>query len=307
MTNILITGGSGLIGQHLTRALQRDAHTVRWLSRTQGEKGDVKVFSWNIARGEVDGRALEGVDHIVHLSGAGIADKRWTKARLHELLESRADAARLLLRKAKEIGCVPKSFVSASGAGFYGAITSDHIFSEEDPAASDTIGQLTKAWEDGVDEWDMTTIPSGGRVRVVKLRTSMVIAKNGGALPRLAAPARWGLAAAFGGGKQWMPWVHIDDLVRVYQQAITDERMRGAFNVCATEQPTNEEFMRAVAKALRKPFFLPNIPAFALRIALGELSHVILDGSRTSGQKLLETGFRFRHDVLRDALAEALQ
>ncbi len=300
MAIVLITGGSGLIGRALTKALQRDGHDVRWLSRMAGERDGVRALAWNIERGEVDARALEGVDHVIHLSGAGIADKRWTRSRLKQLCASRGGAARLLLKVAIENGIRPKSFISASGIGYYGAITGDHVFSENDPPANDTIGLLTKDWEDGADEWGTIT-------RVVKLRTPMVLARNGGALPKLAAPARWGLSAAFGSGKQWMPWVHIDDLVRAYQRAIADDRMHGAYNVTTSDQPVNREFMQAVAKVLGRPFILPAIPALALKIVLGELAHVLLEGSRASNAKLLATGFRFQHGTLSSALKDTLQ
>lgn len=299
MANILVTGGSGLIGNALTRALRPEGHSVRWLSRTSGMTNGVQRFTWDIDRGTVDAAALSGVDHIIHLSGAGIADKRWTEARMRELHASRGGAARLLLKVATENGTRPTSFISASGIGYYGAITTDHIFTESDPAGTDAIARLTKDWEAAADEW--TPI-----CRVVKLRTPMVLARDGGALKRLSAPFRFGLGAALGSGEQWMPWVHIDDLVASYVRAVTDERMHGVYNVVAAEQPTNNDFMRAVAKALNRPFFLPNVPAFALRLALGEMSGILLEGSRASNAKLVSAGMDFAFASLGTALTDTL-
>ncbi|MBK9758377.1 MAG: TIGR01777 family protein [Flavobacteriales bacterium] len=299
MANILITGGSGLIGNKLTHELLAHGHSVRWLSRSAGKAGGVTRFVWDLAKSTVDERALEGVDSIIHLSGAGIADKRWTPARLKELYASRSGAARLLLKVAKANGLWPKSFISASGVGFYGAITSERIFVESDPAGNDTIGRLSADWENAADEWNPNA-------RVVKLRTPVVLACEGGALPKLSAPIRLGLGSALGSGKQWMPWIHIDDLVQAYRTAVEDERMSGAYNVVAPEQPTNAQFMRAVANVLRKPFFLPNVPAFALHLALGELSDVLLKGSRASNEKLVLSGFRLKYPALSEALRSAL-
>jgi len=299
MATILITGGSGLVGSRLTSLLLRHKHDVRWLSRFAGITDGVERFVWDLSKGTVDPRAFEGVDHIVHLSGAGIADKRWTASRMQELYASRGAAARLLLKVAREQGFVPKSFISASGVGIYGAVTNDHVSGESDPAGQDAIGRLSLDWEQAADEWSSIT-------RVVKLRTPMVIAREGGALPKLAAPVRWGLGAPLGSGHQWMPWVHIDDLSAAYLHAITNIDVSGAFNVCAEEQPTNAEFMHAVAQVLGRPFFLPNVPAFALRMALGEMSSILLEGSRASNAKLRATDFRFHHDKLVQALAAEL-
>lgn len=271
---------------------------MRHLSRNLGKPGGADTFRWDVSRAWVDPAALVGVDHIVHLAGAGIADKRWTDVRVRELIDSRAGAARLLLRVAREQDHFPKSFVSAAGIGYYGAVTSEQVFAEDDPPGKDTIARISREWEAGVDEWNAFC-------RVVKLRTAVVLARQG-PLARLAAPVRWGLATALGSGAQWMPWVHIDDLVRVYQQAIANDGMHGAYNVNADEQPTNTEFMRAIAKALGRPFFLPAAPRFALKLVLGEMANVVLEGSRASNEKLINTGFTFRYNTLEEALTDLL-
>lgn len=299
MATVLITGGSGLIGSALTAALLTDGHAVRHLSRTHKKAGPVRTFLWDVDGGQIDAASLDGVDHIVHLSGAGIADKRWTDARMRELHASRGGAARLLLKIARQNRTLPKSFISASGIGYYGAITSPHVFNEADPPCDDAIARLTRDWEAAADEWSSTC-------RVVKLRTPMVLARDGGALKRLSLPFRFGLGAALGTGRQWMPWVHIDDLVGAYVRSITDERLNGAYNVAAAEQPVNKDFMRAVARALDRPFFLPNVPAFALRLALGEMSGILLHGSRASGSRARSAGMIFRYDDLHSALKDTL-
>lgn len=295
MPTILITGGSGLVGRRLTRLLLKEGFAVRHLSRSVKPGAAVPTFAWDIAKSHVDPRALEGVDHIVHLSGAGIADKPWTKERLRELYSSRFGAADVLRKAVEASGHWPTSFISASGINFYGTVTRDQVFTETDAAATDAIGTLTKAWEEAADAWSP-------HCRVVKLRTPMVLAREGGALPKLARPARCGLAAPFGSGKQWMPWVRIDDLARAYLHALRQADMAGAYNVVAPGHATNQQFTRALAKALKRPAFLPPLPGLLLRVALGGRSSLLLQGSRASSTKLLGTGFRFAHPGLEAAL-----
>jgi uncharacterized protein (TIGR01777 family) len=300
MPTILITGGSGLIGSQLSKLLLKDGLSVRHLSRSAQPDAAVPTFKWDIAKGIVDPRALEGVDHIVHLSGAGIADERWTKQRMQVLYSSRVETADLLKREVEKTGAWPRTFISASGVNYYGTLTSDHVFTEEEPSANDFPGQLCQAWEDAAAAWT-------AQCRVVQLRTSVVLAREGGALPKLAAPARWGLASPLGSGTQWMPWIHVEDLARAYLHAIQHAEMHGAYNIAAPEDVRNRDFMREVAHALRRPFFLPNVPAFALRAVLGGPSELVLEGSRVSNAKVVASGFTFRHPELGEALAGLLQ
>jgi len=300
MATVLITGGSGLIGTALTAALLAQDHEVRHLSRAHKRAGPFRTFLWDIDSGTMDGEALFEVDHIIHLAGAGIADKRWTAPRVHELIRSRTESARLLLRTARDQNVHVKSFISAAGINFYGSITTDHLFVENDAAAKDTIGTISRVWEEAVDEWSPYT-------RVAKLRTPVVLSPSGGALQKLVAPVRWGAAAALGSGKQWMPWIHVEDLVRIYVEAIANDRFVGAYNVNTGADVTNDEFMRTAARVLGRPFFLPNVPGFLLKAALGELSSVLLEGSRASNKKLLDTGFTFRYPTLEGALRALLK
>ncbi|MEO8066563.1 MAG: TIGR01777 family oxidoreductase [Flavobacteriales bacterium] len=300
MPTILITGGSGLIGTALTKALLAQGHTVRHLSRRPRDRNGVHAFAWDVQRGTLDKSALVGVEHIVHLAGENIVGKRWSPERLKLCRDSRTESARLLLRAVRETGVRPKSFVSASGVGYYGAMTTDRFFNESDPNANDTIGRLTRAWEDAVDEWQTIT-------RVVKLRTPMVLAREGGALPRFVPLAKWFILAPLGSGNQWMPWVHIEDLVRLYIHAMSDTVMTGAYNACASEQPQHRAFMRAIAKAVHRPLFPIAVPAFALRLALGEMSALLTEGSRVARERLERSGFVFEHNEVAAALDDLLK
>ncbi len=300
MATVLITGGTGLIGTALTQALLQAGHRVHLLSRSSApEREGLRTFRWSPASGEVDPQAWTGVQHVVHLAGAGIADKRWTEARVDELITSRADTARLLRRSAEQAGARISTLVSAAGINYYGAFTSDRILTEQDPAGTDIIGRISKAWEDAVDEW-------APHCRVVKLRTPVVLSRSGGALAKLVVPVRFGLGSPLGTGRQWMPWVHLDDLVAIYVQALFDARFQGAYHVNSGHDVTNAELMSTLSRVLGKPFFAPAVPAFALRLALGELSTVLLEGTRASNARLLGTGFRFAHPRLEDALRDLL-
>ena len=276
MAVVLITGGSGLIGRALTQALLAQGYEVRWLSRAAGLRNGVRAYAWDVARGALDPQALHGVDRIVHLAGAGIADKRWSQRRVAELITSRAESARLLLRSMREAGCQPQCIVSASGVGYYGAVTRNTPFTELDPPGTDTIARITVEWERAVDE-------CSALCRVVKLRTPVVLAHEGGALPSLAALARWGLAAPLGSGKQCMPWVHIDDLVAAYLRALEDATRQGAYNVIGGNS-TNLEFTKVLSNALKRPMWLPRVPGVLLRIGLGSVADILLHGSPISSR-----------------------
>ncbi len=297
MATILITGGSGLIGTHLTAALKSTGNEVRWMSRRSGERDGVRAFAWDLDRGTMDEAALDGVEHIIHLAGAGIADKRWNEARVKELIASRTRGPELLYAAFERIGHWPKSFISSAGIGYYGAVTSDHVYIETDPPSTDTIARISVAWEQAADTWS-------DRTRVVKLRTPMVLARDAGALKPLGRLALFGLASPIGTGKQIMPWIHIDDLMRAYTLALTDDRLRGAYNVAAPEQPDNLSFMRALAQALHRPFLMPTMPGFVLHVVVGGVADVLLRGSAISGEKMSKVGFAPKHHTLKDTLAD---
>lgn len=299
MATVLITGASGLIGTALSKALLSSGHTVHHLGRSPSEAGVARTYIWDPPNGRIDRAALSGVTHIVHLAGAGIADKRWSQARVRALIDSRTVTAQLLLRAAHEHGSRIDAFVSAAGIGYYGAVTSQHVFTESDPAAQDTIGRISAQWEEVVNEWSTFT-------RLVKLRTPVVLAREGGALPKLAAPVRYGVGSPLGSGRQWMPWIHIEDLVALYMKALFDPSMSGAYNASADEHVTNADFMRTLARVLQKPYFMPNVPAFVLKLALGEMAEILLQGSRVSNERLKIAGYRFMHHRIEAALNELL-
>jgi uncharacterized protein (TIGR01777 family) len=292
---ILISGGTGLIGTELTRLLLKEGHSVRHLSRSSSSKGEIPTFEWNPSAGYIDETALEGVECIVHLAGAGIADSRWTDRRKKTIIDSRVKTAHLLLEKVKKTGPPLKSFISASGISYYGLVTNEKIYVEHDPAADEFIGKCCVLWEEAADQF-------GELARVVKLRTGIVLAKNGGALEKIAQPVKIGAGAPLGSGNQWVPYIHIHDLCRMYLSVIEEAKYVGVYNAVNGDHITNEELTKAVAQRLKKPLWLPNVPGFALKLVFGEMANLILKGSRVSSDKVRSEGFKFQFEKLDETL-----
>lgn len=297
---VLITGGSGLIGRYLTSLLLNEGFNVSHLSRKQDQFGRVRVFRWDPEKGIIDPIVFEGVDYVIHLAGANIGEKRWTKERKEEIINSRIGSAKLLYKTVSENGIKLKAFISASATGYYGSVTSDKIFIEEGPPAYDFLGSTCRRWEEAADQFTDTG------ARVVKIRTGVVIEKSDSALAKLLIPARIGVFPRLGNGSQYMPWIHIADLSNIYLKAIKDEKMDGAFNAVSPQHITQGEFMRALASALNRPFFHPPVPVFVIKALVGEMAVVALKGSRISSEKIMNTGFSFSFSNLDEALKDVL-
>ena len=299
MNTVLITGGTGLIGKAVSSLLLKNGYAVRYLSRRAGVRNGVEAFRWDPSSGSVDDQAFEGVLGIIHLAGAPIAPKRWTASRVEILRQSRGGAAKLLHEACIRTGCRPEFFISASGANFHGAVTLDKVLTETDQPGDDTIAQITIDWENQADLFS-------DRCRVVKLRTPIVISKDGGALPKLIAPVKFGLGASFGTGKQWMPWVHIDDIAQAYFDSVRLKERSGIYHVVAPEHVNNKTFMRTCAAALSRPLWLPNIPKSLLYLALGEQASILVEGTRISGERISTAGHSWRFPSLEEAIAAEL-
>lgn len=300
MKNVLITGGTGLIGIQLTNALLQEGFNVSHLSRSKPEQGIVPTFVWDIEKAFIEKEALNNVDVIIHLAGAGITGERWTKKRKHEIIKSRVESANLLFEYVKARQIKLDVFISASGTGYYGAITSEHIFTEDDAPAKDFLGEICMKWEQAADRFLALD------TRVVKIRTGIVLSKSGGALEKLVSPVKYFVGSPLGSGKQYMPWIHIDDLVNIYIKAIKENTMSGAYNAVAPDYVTNTEFTKSIAKILKRPLFLPAVPAFFLKIILGEMAVIVLTGSRVSCEKIQKTGPGFKFPQLNEALENLL-
>jgi len=297
MSKILISGGTGLIGSHLTKKLKEKGYDVAILSRDR-KKLPLQTYFWNPGSNEIEREAIVTSDYIIHLAGENIFNKKWTEKRKKEIIDSRVKTTELLYNKVTHERKNLKAFISASAIGYYGAVTSEKIFSENDPPGKDFLGQVCYEWEKAADKF----IQSG--IRVVKIRTSPVLAKNGGALAKMKTQAKFWLGSALGNGNQYQPWIHIDDLCNIYIKAIEDEKMNGAYNAAAPDQKTNKEFMKTLTRVMHKPFWFPNVPKWLLKLIFGEKSAMILEGSRVSVDKIENAGYKFIFPELESALKD---
>ena len=294
---VLITGGTGMIGQRLTQLLLAKGYQVAYLSREQQSIPNVKIYRWNIEKKFLEEGALREVDYIVHLAGAGIADQRWSSKRKQEIIKSRTQSIELIARRLQEQPYNVKACVSASGIGFYGVDTGDTRVSEQSVSGSDFVAHVTRHWEKSVELIDTMGI------RTVKLRTGIVLSTEGGALPKMALPVQWGVGAPLASGKQWISGIHINDLCRLYIEAMENPQWHGIYNAVASTPVTNETFTRQVAEVLHRPLWLPNIPSVVLKTLFGEMSSLVIGGNYVINQRIkAETNFIFQFNDLKIAL-----
>ncbi|HEX7368026.1 MAG TPA: TIGR01777 family oxidoreductase [Pelobium sp.] len=294
---VLITGGTGTVGKYLSSELANKGYDVVLLSRNPTQNSLYKIFKWDVEKQEIDPACIDGVDTIIHLAGAGIADQRWTDERKQVLIKSRTDSISLIYQLLKEKKHQVKSVVSASAAGYYSNRGDELMFEESEPA-HDFLGHCCIEWEKAVDEGAQLGL------RIVKFRTGVILDKGSGALQKLAQPVKYGFGAPLGSGKQWVSWIHLEDVSQMYIFGLENDYVKGAFNMSSPQPLTNAWLTKAIAKQLRKPLWLPNVPAFALKLALGEMSAVVLGSTKMSTQKIEEIGFKFTYPTIEKALQE---
>ncbi|MGM8363024.1 TIGR01777 family oxidoreductase [Flavobacterium sp. ARAG 55.4] len=299
--NILISGGTGFVGRHLTKLLVANGFSVSILSRTKKENTEtVFYYTWDVEKQTMEEEAVQKADYIIHLSGANIAGKPWTSKRKKEIVASREQAAKLLYVTLVKMNKQIEAFASASAVGIYGAMNGRAICHEEMQPANDFLGLTCQKWEAAADTFEKVGI------RTVKIRTGLVMGENVGFLKKLAPVFKFKLGAVLGSGKQYMPWIHIDDLCRIYLEAIQNPEMRGAYNAAVSDDTTNESFSRVLAKVYGYKLWLPNVPSFLIRLVLGEMSKLLLTGRRVSNAKIRTLGFEFRHTNLEATLKDCL-
>jgi len=300
MGRILITGGTGLVGSALSSFLGDD-HKISILSRNREKTKSKGAYYWNPSSMEMDQVALKEHDTIIHLAGAGVGDKRWTTSRKKEILESRLDSTELLYSTLAKGNHSVSTFVTASATGVYGYDTGSVLVDEERiKPGDDFLAMVVKELEASVDR-----ISEFG-IRVVKIRIGLVLSNKGGALPKLIAPVKYGMGATLGRGDQYMSWIHLDDLCGIIGKAVTDPEMTGIYNAVAPNPVTNKEMIRAIAKQLNRPIWLPKIPGFILNLFLGEMASMVLGGNRVSSKKIESEGYNFEYNYIEDALIALL-
>lgn len=296
MEKVLITGGTGTIGKALIRRLLQQHYSVHVVSRSPSpEIPGVRFFKWDLSTGYVDPAALEGVDHIIHLAGAGVADQRWTASRKKEIRDSRVQGGQLWVDVLSRMPNQVKTVVSASAIGWYAETPPEpdgaKIFRKEEESADDSfLGNTCRDWEASV-----SGLEALGK-RLVILRTGIVLSADGGAYVEFVKPIRMGLAAILGSGKQYISWIHIEDMVNLYVFALQNQTISGVYNAVAPKPVTNEALTLAIAKALKGRYYIPmHVPAFVLRLVMGEMSVEVLKSVQVSADKIRKAGFDFRY------------
>src|ERR1700720_1940042 len=295
---ILISGSSGLIGSAAATALKSDGHNVVHLVRP-GKATNPGDVQWDPMRATVDVAGLEGIDVVIHLSGAGIADGRWTEERKQLLRTSRIDTPRVLVDSLSRLKQKPRVLIVASAIGYYGS-RGDEILTESSTSGTDFLALVCRDWEAEASR------AAAMGIRTVMLRFGIILSGKGGAVPRMLTPFKRGLGGRLGNGQQWMSWIAIEDVIGIIPHAIANEQVSGPLNVVAPNPVQNEEFTRLLAAVLHRPAIFP-APAFLLRLALGEMADAVLLGSdRVKPERILAAGYKFRFEILEPALRAAV-
>ena len=299
---VLITGATGLVGQELVNLLLQNGYTIHYLSTSKSKlvsQNNYKGFFWNPKKSEIDTNALTGVEVIIHLAGASVA-KKWTPAYKEEIIESRVLSTQLLYQTLQKNSHQVKQIISASAVGIYPDSLTD-IYHETDLDIDVSfLGNVVKQWENEVSQFEKLEII------VSKIRIGIVLAKNGGALQEMAKPIKYGVGAAFGSGEQYQSWIHVQDLVAIFQ-FVMENQLVGVYNGVAPYPVTNSELTKAIAKTLGKPLFLPNIPKFVMKLILGEMYQILFSSQHVSCRKILDENFQFKFASLDKALNDLLK
>lgn len=297
MANVLISGGTGLVGQKLALKLIQNMHTVFILTRQKDNviAEGIHAIYWNPETKEIDLPATLEIDTIVHLAGSNIAKGKWTIEKKKELISSRVDTANFLFETFKTHPSL-HTFISASAIGYYGNRPHNIIVSEDSPSGNGFIPELCRNWEKITQKFQQNGF------RTATVRIGIVMAKEGGALPAMIKPFKYGLGAALGSGKQMISWIHIDDLVDIFYCAILDKKYKGIFNGVAPNPVNNTEFSSKLALNLNHILLPFNVPSFILKAVLGEKASLILGGVNVIATNLTNIGFRFNYETIDHAL-----
>lgn len=297
---VLIGGGSGLVGTRLSQLLSKSGYEVLHLSRSANLNAPFPAFEWDLDKGTINEAAIERADYVINLTGAGIADGRWTAERKRIIIESRTKSTRLLLDTFQKLGKNPKAFLSSAAIGIYGN-TGEKLVTETDPPGEGFLSESCVAWEKAIDE-----VAAAG-IRTVGLRIGIVLSTKGGALEKFLQPLNFYAAAYFGDGQQWYSWIHLDDVCRIFQYALENNEMKGYYNTVAPQPVRNKEFTAQIVKASGKPALTLPAPEFALRLVFGEMADTILNSNKIVCEKIQKAGFEFQHPALYSALQDLLE
>ncbi len=301
MQTVLITGGTGLVGEALTQLLTDKGYAVIILSREpdkQKAAAAVNYAQWDVKKQQLDIAALQKADYIIHLAGAGVMDKKWTEDYKKEIVSSRTQSARLIVKSLQQNPHKVKAVISASAIGYYGEDSMPpKAFTEDDAPDNNFLGETCKLWEESIEP--VTEL----NIRLVKYRIGIVLSAKGGALKEFMNPLKFGIATILGNGKQMISWIHIDDLCRLFLYAIENENIQGAYNAVAPAPADNKTLTLTLAKKMKGKFYIPMyVPQLILKIMLGQRSIEILKSATVSDKKITGTGFNFQFKTIETAL-----
>ncbi|RAJ33310.1 TIGR01777 family oxidoreductase [Pedobacter cryoconitis] len=295
--HILLTGATGMLGKDLIQTLLKRGNKVSILSRKPHQIDQVKVFLWDVEKQKIDAACLEGVDSIIHLAGENISKGKWTEQRKKEIIDSRVLSTQLLFKTIATNPNQIKNFISAAAIGYYGN-RADEILTEESKPGHNFLADCCIQWEKAIDQGQQL------KLRIVKIRTGVVLAKNDGALKAMATPIKLFAGAPLGSGKQWVPWIHYQDMTRIYLHALDNELLTGAYNATAPVPVTNKQMTKAIAKQLHRPVWPFSVPEKILQLILGEMSSLVLNSTHTTAHKIESSGFIFKYTQLEQALSD---
>ena len=296
MKTVLITGGTGLVGNRMTHFLTEKGYNVRYLSRKGDLNAEIPRYEWNIDKGTIEENAFDGVDHIIHLAGAGVADKRWTATRKKEIIDSRVDSTAILAKYLSQLTEKPTSIVSASAIGYYGD-TGSNIVDESTGKGEGFLSETTEMWEKSVE-----TMATLAGVPTAWVRVGIVMSMKGGAMEKMVLPFKFGIGNTLGSGDQYYSWIHIDDICKLFI-FLMENNAQGPYNGVAPRPATNKEITKSIGRAMGRSLILP-APAFALKLALGEMADMVLLSNRCSAEKVLEAGYQFEYADLDVAMKD---
>lgn len=297
MKTVLVAGASGLVGKSVVTLLKKNGFTVRTLSNSMSTDIAKQQFHWSPDAGSIDRRCFDGVDHVVNLAGAGLFDHWWTNSYKEKIIKSRVLSTTLLADTIVKHKYPVLSFINASATGIYGADTGDRWLEETSETGHDFLADVVKQWEQSLFQ------AAELKARKVCLRFGIVLSDQGGALTQMAAPVKYGFGSPLGSGKQYVSWIHIEDLSRMILFTIENSEIKGAYNAVAFEPVTNEGITTEIADQLHKKLWMPNVPSFALNWALGkEKAAMVLGGNRVKNKKIMDAGFNFEYKTLSEAL-----
>lgn len=292
MATILIGGGSGMIGSRLSELLINKGHKVLHLSRTKDLNTDIPKYHWDLQTMEIDMEAVEQSDYIINLAGAGIADKRWSDQRKSLIINSRVNSTLLIKKAVEKLKKPPKALICASAIGFYGDRDDELLTEDSAPGKDGFLSESVQAWENASHQLKDV----GSRLAIIRI--GVVLSTKGGALEPFILQNKFRLGTYFGDGQQWYSWIHIDDLCRIFIQAIEEQNMEGTFNAVSPQPEKLYDFVKDIAEARDTKALMIPAPAFAMRLAMGEMADVVLSSAKVSSEKIEKTGFKFKYPGL---------